>query len=816
MLMLWGIPAQADTLGKAQITKNTMCDASAPKSERTATEVTAVTLEKTKSIRVGQTVALRATVLPEKAVARDLIWSSSNSSVVSVSANGKIFGMSAGEAVITARSANGKKAFCKVTVGITSTRSYDDFGMATAELVKENQSFGESQAAQKNEFFAKRLIVRSKGGVLDFSKVKASAIVKSPDHVYYIVQFATAAATQNAMKTIEKWPGVAWVEPDGCDNYQAVDGTNVAGTKKYAAGQAGFDHVLSVVEDAEESDDASFSALEQTFELSGRMDSVAGLDSAQAKSWGVARIGAAAYAKRVAARTSATIKVAVVDSGVDKSHPFLSSRITSDGYDFVDNDSYPYYDGTGHGTHVAGTIVDCTPGLKVKIMSVRVIDSSGEGWHSDIVAGIRYAADHGAKVINLSLGGRHSHYKDEAIDYAINKGVTVVVAAGNENESTSASCPAHLSRVICVGAVNSSNRRADFSNYGKTLDLVAPGVSIRSSVPGGYYKNKSGTSMATPHISALAAIMKLCNPSMTPAQIESALKNHCKDLGSKGRDQYYGYGIPDFTVGKSIAVTKVTLNKSSVSVQRGKKYTLKATVVPSNATNKKITWSSSNTSVASVSSGVVTAKKAGTATITAKSSNGKLARCKVTVVNAVPSKLAAPTLTYKRMDSDGWINLMWNPVSGATGYRVTYYNYATGTTGTQYLSGRSNTDWYRYVSSNTAYRVAIRAYKVQSGQRIFGSTRVIYIAPAPSMWGTDATSSAITIHWTKIKGVSGYRIYRSASQKSGYRLVKTCSAASTSYRFNGLGNARVYVRLIPYRTVNGQKVNLPYGSGSIS
>ena len=143
-------------------------------------------------------------MLPAKAVERDLIWSSSNSSVASVSAGGKVFGVSAGEAVITARYANGKKAFCRVTVGITNTSNYDDFGMATAQLAKENQTSSKDQAAQNNEFFAKRLIVKSKGGMLDFSKVKASAIVKSPDHVYYIVQFATVAATQNAMKTIEK------------------------------------------------------------------------------------------------------------------------------------------------------------------------------------------------------------------------------------------------------------------------------------------------------------------------------------------------------------------------------------------------------------------------------------------------------------------------------------------------------------------------------------------------------------------------------------------------------------------------------------
>ena len=112
-------------------------------------------------------------------------------------------------------------------------------------------------------------------------------------------------------------------------------------------------------------------------------------------------------------------------------------------------------------------------------------------------------------------------------------------------------------------------------------------------------------------------MVKLANPSYSPAKVESTIKSHCKDLGSKGWDQYYGYGIPNFANvggGKTIAVTKVSLNKTSVTVKRGSKYTLKATVSPSNATNKKVTWSSANPSVASVSSsGVVLGKRSGTA-----------------------------------------------------------------------------------------------------------------------------------------------------------------------------------------------------------
>lgn len=810
---------KADTLYTYQVKayrsasgKKQYGEPSAAKSARTAAEVTAVTLEKTKSIKVGQSVTLRATVLPAKAVERDLTWSSSNASVASVSANGKVFGASAGEAVITARSANGKKAFCKVTVGITNTTNFDDFAMATAQLVKDNRPSEENRAARaNNEFYARRLIVQSKGRALDFSKVKASAVVKGPDGVY-IVQFATVAATQNAMAEISRWSGIEYVEPDGCDSYQAVDGTGTKALKRIGTEAPGSTEVWTEADAAGQSVDDTFSASEHTFELASGSVSTSDLDSAQSKSWGVAKIGAAAYAKRVAAKTSSTIKVAVVDSGVDSSHSFLRSRVTSDGYDFVDNDRYPY-DYNGHGTHVSGTIVDCTPGLKVKIMPVRVLDANGEGYHSDVANGIRYAVNHGAKVINLSLGGGHSSYKDSAVNYAISKGVTVVVASGNENKNTSTSCPAHVTKAICVGAVDSSSKRAYFSNYGNALDVVAPGVGITSCVPGGYYQSMDGTSMATPHISALAAMVKLANPSYSPAKIDSTIKNHCKDLGSSGWDRYYGYGLPNFTNvggGKTVAVTKVTLNKTSVTVKRGNKYTLKATIAPSNATNKKVTWSSANPSVASVSSsGVVLAKKNGIATITAKSSNGKKATCKVKVVAPSTAKLGAPTVTNTRMDDDGWTDITWRRVSGANGYRVKCLNYQQGTTAVKYLSGSTNTNWYRSLSPNVAYQLNICAYKVQNGKRVYGSTRSIYLASARKLYASDWTSSSVVLNWTKLGGCHGYRLYASLSPNSGYQLLTTLSAGSTAVRLTGLQDT-VYVRIIPYRTVSGKKMNFPY------
>ncbi len=260
-------------------------------------------------------------------------------------------------------------------------------------------------------------------------------------------------------------------------------------------------------------------------------------------SWGAEATGSAAYAADLVNRGMDTnVIVAVVDTGVDASHPFLSGRLVS-GYDFVGGDATPE-DANGHGTHVSGTVVDCTPGTKIKVMPVRVLDGSGNGWTTTIAQGIRYAADHGAQVINLSLGGGHSSYMDSAVNYALSKGVTVVVAAGNDATNAANFCPAHIGGAITISAVDSNYQRAYFSNYGSVVDLAAPGMDITSSIPGGGYDSWQGTSMAAPHASAAAALLLCAQPSLLPATVEKRLKAAAYNLGNSN---YYGAGFLDLT-----------------------------------------------------------------------------------------------------------------------------------------------------------------------------------------------------------------------------------------------------------------------------
>lgn len=265
--------------------------------------------------------------------------------------------------------------------------------------------------------------------------------------------------------------------------------------------------------------------------------------NASSYSWGVTDCGFDSFVSNNSSRFTGTGVVAVIDTGVDAAHPFLSGRLLP-GYDVIDGDNSPN-DGNGHGTHVSGIILDCVGNAPVSILPIRVLDNKGSGTDSSIIAGIRYAATHNADVINLSLGGI-GHYgpMDDAIEFAISKGVAVVISAGNDDSDTSASCPAHTTAPgsIVVSSGDSDHNKAYSSNYGSNIDLMAPGVGIRSSVPNGVYDYKSGTSMAAPHAAAAAILLDLAwGKTLTPAVLEE--KVHSATTYGYWNNQYEGYGF---------------------------------------------------------------------------------------------------------------------------------------------------------------------------------------------------------------------------------------------------------------------------------
>ena len=245
------------------------------------------------------------------------------------------------------------------------------------------------------------------------------------------------------------------------------------------------------------------------------------------------------------------VMVAVIDTGIDLEHPDLSGQV-SGGYDFVNEDADPT-DDHGHGTLVAGSIAakanngagiaGTAPG--VRLLALKALSATGIGNDFDVARAIRYAADRGAKVINMSFGGPDaSQTLQDAIDYAYAKGVVLVGAAGNEGQG-SLYYPGAGAHVMAVGASDRLDRRASFSNYGRSLSVIAPGVSVLSTSRGGRYDPVSGTSIAAPQVAGVAALIFSNWPSLRPDDVRARIERSAKDGGTPGYDEQYGWGRLD-------------------------------------------------------------------------------------------------------------------------------------------------------------------------------------------------------------------------------------------------------------------------------
>lgn len=250
-------------------------------------------------------------------------------------------------------------------------------------------------------------------------------------------------------------------------------------------------------------------------------------------------------------RGKENIEIAIVDTGVDLDHPELRNRLV-EGYNVLNENNAPD-DDNGHGTHVAGIIASETNNQEGiagmtwfnKIMPVKAMGAKGYGTTFDIAKGIVWAVDHGADIINLSLGNyQPSKVLEEAVQYAYSRNVVMVSAAGNDG-SSQPTYPSAYPEVMSVAAVDYDGRRASFSNYGDYIDIAAPGVYIPSTYFNNQYAALSGTSMAAPHVAGLAALIKSANPELTNTQIMNIIKHSAIDLGEQGKDNDFGSGLID-------------------------------------------------------------------------------------------------------------------------------------------------------------------------------------------------------------------------------------------------------------------------------
>lgn len=241
------------------------------------------------------------------------------------------------------------------------------------------------------------------------------------------------------------------------------------------------------------------------------------------------------------------VTIAILDTGVDLYHPDLKANLV-EGINLIDK-KMPPQDDNGHGTNVAGIVGaignndEGIAGLvwNAKIMPIKVLDEQGEGDSFLVGQGIRYAVDHGAKIVLLSLGEPiYTPFMKEAVDYAESKDVLVVAASGNEGNRLN--YPSAFANVLSVGAVDLEDDYETYSNYGQQLDVVAPGEGIYTTKLGGGYTSNVGTSMAAPQVAGLAALIYQKYPILTPAEVRDLIKFTADDVGRPGWDILTGYG----------------------------------------------------------------------------------------------------------------------------------------------------------------------------------------------------------------------------------------------------------------------------------
>lgn len=250
------------------------------------------------------------------------------------------------------------------------------------------------------------------------------------------------------------------------------------------------------------------------------------------------------------------VKIAVIDTGIDYTHPDLKNRINiASGYDFVNEDSDPM-DDNGHGTHVAGIIaaemnnsigiVGIMGDLDVEIIPIKALNHEGSGDLKTLHDSIQYAIGLNVDIINLSLGAVSDDEElKEILQNAVDEGIFVVAAAGNDRSNCDNYLPAGMKGIYTVAASSPLNKAAVFSNYGKSIDLSGPGVKIISSVIGGGYEAWDGTSMAAPVVSGIAGLLLTHKPELSSFELAQLLNESAKDIGIRGFDNRTGYGLVD-------------------------------------------------------------------------------------------------------------------------------------------------------------------------------------------------------------------------------------------------------------------------------
>lgn len=387
--------------------------------------------------------------------------------------------------------------------------------------------------------------------------------------------------------------------------------------------------------------------------------------SAQTEGWGVPQIKAPLAWN--SGFTGKGVKIAVIDSGI-ASHNDL---VIKDGISTVDyTDSYS--DDQGHGTHVAGIIGARNNGIGLKgvaydahIYAVKAFDWEGNAYLSDLIEGVEWSIANNMNIINLSGGSPENSNAFKAVfDRAYAKGLLIVAAAGNVGTQNGAGdnveYPARYSSVIAVGALDQNTKRTEFSSTGPSVEVMAPGMYVYSTMRNNGYDYLSGTSMATPYVAGQLALLKQAYPKLTNKDLRAIMAEEAKDLGKVGRDPLFGHGLIQVSSYKAPRVSETNnpllslrADKPSITSTVGKSVQLALTASYTNGevinAAETAKWVSANPAIATVSRGKVTMKAVGSTTVKA-TLGSKTVSLEVAVVQTASLFTDVPTEYFLAVD----------------------------------------------------------------------------------------------------------------------------------------------------------------------
>ena len=490
---------------------------------------------------------------------------------------------------------------------------------------------------------------------------------------------------------------------------------------------------------------------------------------------------------------SSSVTIAILDTGIDETHPDLASKIVA-GHDFYYKDGNPH-DLNGHGTHVAGIAAAASDnnigvaGMSwgARLMPVQVLNELGVGYTSDLIDGILWASQNGARIINFSLGGySYSQPLQEAVNSAHNAGLLFVAAMGNEGSSNTY-YPAAMNNVLAVAATGFYDERASYSNYGNHCDLAAPGggfldPGIYSTMPTydvdltlseGYSKNYDyleGTSMATPFVAGLAALIWSRDPSLRADEVQQIMQDTAEDLGPSGWDPYFGWGRIDAAAAILATVPLVPPDLHPIanadvdgnyrvewgSVSNAVQYSLQEDEDASFA-SPKLVYQGAATQID------ISGQPAGYYYYRVRAENVEiLSEWSQTRAAGVAPATPALQLTPDGADLDAY-RLSWSQVTGAETYilqesqaagfasPVTRY---LGTSLSYAVTGQEGGDWY--------YRVAASN---QAGASAWSTSEISVTVPAPALEppvlapiSNPDNEDTFALNWSAVPTVTAYSL----------------------------------------------------------